>query len=355
MSSLQRFLFGFSSAAALVAVAACGGGGSDSGTPAAPSRPAVAANCPSAQSGNYRLLNPYASGALRIQRATFDAIALTVTFADGSPPVTLTPIAGKACQFSASVGNGVLVVGPSGLVVERYTDGAGAPRVLVGLPEQTVALSELAGNWNTVEFGRNDPAVATNFNWYSTIAVNSAGAITGITDCDHLAPCSAPFGINGFTVNADGGFDAAGVRLFAHRSTTGQFSLFGLTSDSVVVAAKQTVLALPTTGNSYWEILVGDTGLAYALSEDTTTLLSASGSVYTRSRASDGRVDTFTINSPRNGMRYLAANTCANAGGSQVYCSGIIMLPLPGSGVSVYGSAVAGSDFLGIAVNKPTP
>jgi hypothetical protein len=65
-------------------------------------------------------------------------------------------VPGKACAFSnpSSANQPFTVVAPSGVFVQRYTasDGSGGARFLIGFPEQTVALADLAGDWNMLEF-----------------------------------------------------------------------------------------------------------------------------------------------------------------------------------------------------------
>jgi hypothetical protein len=52
-------------------------------------------------------------------------------------------------------------------------------------------------------------------------------------------------------------------------------------------------------------------------------------------------------------MRYRALNSCKTSAGTTQNCLGLIMLPLQGMGMTVYGSAVAGTEIFGVSVNKP--
>jgi hypothetical protein len=73
---------------------------------------------------------------------------------------------------------------------------------------------------------------------------------------------------------------------------------------------------------------------------------------FTRKRGSDGRVDGFTINKPRDGLRYRpAGSSVLNDGVTTVNYRAAIVLPL-GIGISVSG-APDGRDSLSISVTHP--
>lgn len=70
-----------------------------------------------------------------------------------------------------------------------------------------------------------------------------------------------------------------------------------------------------------------------------------------RRRERDGRIDTFKINDPQSGLRSRAANACT-LGGTPVGCSGVIAMPLPGTGITAY-MGTAPASFFGLSVAKP--
>ena len=74
---------------------------------------------------------------------------------------------------------------------------------------------------------------------------------------------------------------------------------------------------------------------------------------YARERLSDGRIDSFTINKPRDGLRYRPAGSSLSYAGGTVPFSEILSLPLPGTGVTVYASVAAAQNFFGVSVGKP--
>ena len=123
------------------------------------------------------------------------------------------------------------------------------------------------------------------------------------------------------------------------------------------VAAKQQALRLPTVGtmNSAWDFTINSTGYASTLGEIATTVKAVDtvAQSFTRERASDGRIDGFHINNPRNGMRHRAAGSSLDKFGATVTFSEIISMPLPGTGIGVYSSVAANQNFFGVSVNKP--
>ena len=121
------------------------------------------------------------------------------------------------------------------------------------------------------------------------------------------------------------------------------------------VAARQQALPLPEAQavNKFWDLSIGGAGYAGTVTDTTTTIQSvdAATSSYTRVRALDGRVDGFSVNKPRDGLRYRAAGSSATTSGGTVNYSEIISMPLPGTGLGTYISVAANQSFFGISVN----
>ena len=260
----------------------------------------AAATCASARSGDYWVINPNQTQASdRLKKVAFNATTLTLTQPDGTVSGAAVPTAGKPCQFSA----------------------------------------------DTVR---------------STVVVNAAGKITSVADCKQLLACVAHSVPNGFTVNAAGGFDVVDtdgglLRLFVFCAATGEMAMVGLFPKGVMVASKQTARspAVVGTATRCWDMQINASGMASSIAEDTSTVLTANATTNsdTRSRKSDGRVDSFSNNSPRTGLRSRTADSCKTSSGAATACSAIIAMPLPGFGFGVCGSAVAGSAFFGISTN----
>jgi len=150
-------------------------------------------------------------------------------------------------------------------------------------------------------------------------------------------------------------------RAFAFKTSEGAMSMYILDPNEggLSIFTKQVALVLPSVGktNKYWDFTVGSgsfrwaplnngQGGATALVEASTTVTEVDpvANRYTRVRASDQRVDGFTINSPRDGMRYRPAGTNASA---------TVMMSITGTGIVVYTSAAANQNFFGISIDQP--
>ena len=324
----------------------------------------AAATCASLRSGNYRVINPNESEAkYRLRLVSVDVLAMTIQ-STGDPTDSFVPVAGKPCHFSTDKGRTNFIVSPAGVVVNHYlaNDGSNAPRVLIAVPAQAIALADLAGTWNTVELSRDNGSSNPAVNSYAVVTVDAAGVISAISDCKKRLPCTAEALPLGFTAHADGGFEvstAEGIksRFFAYRAASGDTLLVGLFPQGVMAASKQRALVLPALGDvtSFWDVSVNSQAVASSLLGDVSTVtgVDAAAGTYTRSRSSDGRVDTFSLNALRPGLRTRAAASCKSAAGAATGCSGIIVMPLAGMGLSVYGSADDGSDFFGLSVARP--
>jgi hypothetical protein len=320
----------------------------------------ASAHCAAMHSGKYLVINPNEdTAANRLRKVTLDATALTVTAADGTVSSPATPVAGRPCSYTSNNGQSSIVVSSSGVIVNRYLDTNGKARIALIIPEQAVALADLAGTWNTVEFNGNSGTLTNN---YAQVTIDATGKLTAVADCQQLAPCTAHTPPAGFTANPAGGFDAVdtdgGVaRLFAVRAPSGQLMLAGLIPQGFVVAAKQATAALPAVGavTPFWDMTVNSSGIASAISEDTSTVQStdAAAGTFTRSHLSNLNLYTFSVNSPRAGMRSRAANGCTSASGAAIGCNALVSLPVPAFGLTVYGSAVASTNFYGISVTMP--
>ena len=334
----------------------------------------AAAHCASARSGNYRLFSvrPYAIYRGRIDRVILDATTMTRIYPEDPYSDVLSAVAGKPCEFTAPEGENSFVFSASGVFVDRYSfsavNGSSPAQMLIGMPEQTVALADLAGTWNTVGYendGSNSPAPYKNS--YATVTVDRAGRITAGLDCKQLLPCTAWASLPaGFVVNTvDGGFDVTeadgGVsRFFAYRAPSGDMMILGqIANRGLIVASKQVPFTMPTVGETtpFWESTLGSAGTGGPMFEDTSVVTSVDSNAGTLSRRlkSLGRVDTFTINAPRIGLRNRKATACAAAetGAPVSACSALVTMRLPGMGLSAFGSAVEGTNFFGINITKP--
>ena len=321
----------------------------------------VVLTCAGLRSGSYRSLNPNETDPAWANHVfTFDASTLNVKFFDGTS-TTLTD-AGN-CVFNTADGT-KLMVSKSGAIVALTAVTATQTQASVVIPEQTIPLSELAGSWNVLSYER-DTAGALLKPTTATITLDATGTFTAGSDCVGLSACTAWTSLPAkLTVGDTGGFQFTDTdgnihKVFAFKTGDSQLSLYVLDANNMgfSVAAKQLAVALPEVGaeNKFWDFTIGSAGYASTVTDTTTTVqaVDTTAGSYTRVRASDGRVDGFSINKPRDGLRYRAAGSSATTSGGTVNYSEIIAMTLPGTGLSLYVSGSATQNFFGVSVNHP--
>jgi hypothetical protein len=331
----------------------------------------AAADCAWLKSGKYRIIDrAEADPKYRFQTVQIDAKALTVTDADGTFPMTSE----GSCQFTFPNGAAEprirVLVSSGGMLVVHEEEPKVAPtmrRLFVGVPEQTLPLSEVAGTrnlaiWLPANINKPGTAVAAN----AEITVDATGQITAQKACVGLFACvpsSGPFGK--FVTNPSGGFDfvdangAVVGRVFLYKTLTGMTVGVGLNNDNQLnIAVPAGTLTLPSVGTvtGYRSLQINGDNSTSALTEDTITITAKDDSAKTVTRllASNSRVDMVTHDKPRDGLRYRAGNSCT-INNVPANCSEWVQVPLRGMGINLTLSAAPQPtpQFYQITVNKP--
>jgi hypothetical protein len=330
----------------------------------------VASDCAWLKSGKYRMINPSETDPKwKAHVLTINAAAKTALDQDG---VTLAFTSDGGCQYTvdgADFTNKVMVSSGGVLVVYSQSKTVAADRsITIGLPEQTLPVSELAGTWSTADWDPgNGTATTPAFvarTYESTL--NASGAVVSDLECAGLAPCVADTGpFATFRSNAAGGgldvVEGGAVvgRAFLYKTLAGN-SVMVITDGTYVVVAtrKQALGALPAVGSvaNFREFSLNGNGTISNLLEQTVTVtaVDAATKSVTRIRASDSRVDTIAYDSPRDGLRYRALNSCSISGVAS-NCAATVQLPLQGMGITLalsVGSTPA-SAFYNVSVGKP--
>lgn len=327
-----------------------------------------ALRCPALTSGRYVSLSMAGNedGPLFYE---FDAATLTATL-DGED-ITLTDLGD--CRYSVVNDNShESLVSKSGIKVtaSTRTDPSspffGKTDLSLDVPLQTIPLADLVGEWNALEYFRDPVNGQTTFApLRATWTIDAAGNVTFCGADDAPGDCSASNPDEAMRPNPAGGFDIGDEdpiegpsRVFAFRSAGGQLSMFLMysTGRGLVVLTKPAPLALPAVGTvaRYRDFNYSVDGYLTAPQADvatTVTAVDAAAGSYQRRRASDGRIDRFTINSPLPGLRTRAANDCTLDSAS-VSCAAIVTMPLPGLGIGVYASS-GPQNFFGVTVERP--
>ena len=360
-------------AALTTSVAAAAAGGSTNVTasyvdavtlPAALQLRPQASNCSALRSGRYRLvkLTPSA-GAINVVTATeimtFDAPTLRATRPDGSSSVWA---ATGPCSYTS--GTDVITVSQAGVIVARAalaptdtsTSQPGTTRVVFALPEQSLALSELAGTWNMLGWERalsgGFMGVAGTFTLGSNGALSSArcfesGLAVADAACD-VDTTNLPL----LSLHANGGFALTSTdvtdpwvdRVFAYRGGNGEVLLFIINADGQFsFATRQRARGLPSVGNVSvsWNVSTDVSNLASSAvdaTSNTVTAVNAANGTFTRTNSTVGtgvsHSQSLAINNGRNGYNYRASGTAVASNGSTVNIREFYALRLAGTGLT---------------------
>jgi hypothetical protein len=301
------------------------------------------AGCPVAVSGKYRTVDAF--GVVSTRTLDFRNMKLG-TVGSTSDSVALTADAANACVFA---GAGTLDGKATNVQVTISTNGLGAFRSqasgdAVGtigyiFPLQSHSYSALRGTWQVLETRvAVEPA---HFPGQVTLGEEKA-----VTSCQYDSSwnCVADTATLAAVERSDGGIDVtsagqAVATLYAYRAPNGSYVGIGnaksatLDTTDVVVASRLDTLAVPAAGTKTrsWETgltLAGTTATVpnQAPTAYTVKTSDAATSTVTRTRDSDGRLETVHYNQPLQGVRTRDAGT---------NFAKIIQVPLTGMGVVV--------------------
>ncbi len=344
-------------------------------TPVLPALAPKATTCASLRSGLYRSLEPHESTDDRASlgaRLTIDATVMTATESpDGDGTVTpLNPVAGAPCSYTYATdyGMGTALVSSGGMIVTRSPSVTGPIRTSFVVPAQEYTLSQLAGTWNFITYDRTYQTPTEALQAHNgSVVIDGSGHFTSGTVCVGLTcvPATASDLPATLTVDPAGGFDAADDvapdRIFVTAADNGVKTMFVLLpgEGGLVVLTEQRSLPLPAVGSvsNFWDFNVGSGAFEFAPVNDadggasaladysvSITAVDTVAQSITRLRASDQRVDTLLVNSPRAGVRNRVAS--ANVQPS-------LQMPLSGFGVTLSTNVGGTSDYLDISVNHP--
>lgn len=312
-------------------------------------------NCAALRSGDYWAITPTLGAGISKQftSASYNASNKTATNLVGA--LTVFSDSGS-CKYLAADGVSNIVVSQAGVVAARYLDSNNASRLGLAIPKQSIAVAELAGTWNVLDFEMNGAGTGYSGSMWSA-TVNNAGAMVSGTACDSAllaANCSAVPAANlgTFSSNADGGFnvsnsgDPSVSRAFAYRAGNGDLMAVMVDGDgSVYLFTKMRTLSLPTVGDinpKSWSIRTRTTLLADALLTNFTTTVmqvdTTTGGVTRTQNLEAGTpnyTETVVQNSPRAGYSYRAAATTTDANNNPVSIRERTSMGLRGMGISV--------------------
>lgn len=318
------------------------------------------ANCPVAISGRYRFLETYG----RTYALNLDFRAGKGTFAN-TPTATLdiTPDPVEACRFRVA-GTGVpsgnaiefdVVIGPGGAGGFRIRNlTLGGQTIGFVFPVQAHPVTALQTRWAFVQSGAY-PGVGFEFTG-GRMTVDSELRVRA---CDFIADpatgrytCGEDDDWSTIEPRPDGGFGLSEAndptRIYLYRSPAGQTTLFATLNptgasgpgleQATIIAWRPFLLAQPPVGSTsrYWDLsrsrgpsASSDTVSGPTADATTVTTSDAATATITRTRDSDGRVDTQVLNVPVEGMRLRPPAPSL---------APLVIAPLPGLGLVVANS-----------------
>ena len=318
------------------------------GTVLAPAAP----DCPGLKSGTLRVMDFGTTENFLLQ---VDAAGMTVS----NQGVSYKLIKNASCDYTIDDGDSTRVlVARSGIAVFRTGSGlTGATGV--GIPEQKLDVSALAGTYDRVQYGTTFDAESGDFGT-TIFAADGQNGLSVNCPLGH-GNCVDDTQTKGKLVaNPDGGFDymengASQARVFGFRNASGRNLLLAQAPDgTVIVLAAKATLALPDVGksSSFWQFTVNAAGPG-AVSEDanTVTAVDATAGTVTRQFGSDSHIDSISFNAPFAGTRYRATNACTSSTGGAFACNGVVQLPYGGVVLTV--SSVPTKHFITVSIDKP--
>ncbi|CAG2139634.1 hypothetical protein LMG31506_02144 [Cupriavidus yeoncheonensis] len=300
--------------------------------------------CASFRSGKYQKIGLTTNV---VQRYTIDAIKLTQTNDSTNAVEQFAANNSEACRFGNN--DFRLLASKSGIALERRA-GVNTNSSSLVIPEQSIPLSELAGDWVALAFERDGNAsnLGTGLVKFSMDSTGkfTSGADCSLSSCDAWAAADLPAA----SANPDGGFNIADpsgtARAFAFKGVDGQLAIAIVHQNGFMLAARPRTLGLPAVGtvNTYWDAALNPTG-ATNITDGSNTVVSVdtAANTYTRQHA-DGHFDTWQINVPFVGVRYRAPAQGVNE---------VVSLNLANSGLSAVISVNPSNVFYSISINRP--
>lgn len=331
----------------------------------------AAATCGAFRSGTYRVLNPHETN------NDLDYVSHTVTFdaklmkmADDSLPeprtwLDVAAVEGSNCRFTyeGDFGTETALISPTGVAVVLSPAINGKTRLSFMIPEQATPLANLAGTWNYLSYERDslmDNLHALN----GQVTLDANGTMSNGLECapavcapwTDAMPSLVAHPKGGYSVTeVPGTFTAGTSRLFPFTAANGETTIFVLEPEESGISffTREKPLTLPGVGHvsKFWDVQLNASALRWMPgqvftagdSSVTVTAVDTAARTVTRIRASDSRVDTLAFDQPRTGMRSRAAAGTVPA---------MVMLPLPGAGMSVYTNASSAQNFFGLSIDQ---
>lgn len=349
-------------------------------------KPIAINNCPAARNVPYRLVGisgVYGLSATPIFGANGNTGSISIAWSDNSTETsTVSFNAVSACKFTtANQSTGAFA--PSGVFFSQYPKSSTSyGGISIGFPEQKIALSELTGTWNSVEYSRDGSSTGPWQNFQSLMTIDASGNINSYKKCTGSSAdtnsCIEQIAVTStapkITTNTNGGFDitqADANRAFAFRTSAGALMLTisypSTSGGGLIIATKQATLTnlakgYTTAGYSAYANYASTIPSGFNSYVISITDSSPTSNTWTRSLFND-IADNYTVtemlNLPRTGFRSRPSVIYTPTGiSSPVTSTASVQLPITGTGVVATISTGTGAPnstgpfpFLTLAVN----
>ena len=210
--------------------------------------------CASARPGTYWWINHNGGLTTILLNSTLSTVTIgDVNEAGGANPETDTLTWGTGCraQFTQQSGAVQQVTFASGgeFAAGNAPTSSIAGTLHLGIPQQKVALADLAGSWNAIEYdSRENTGTTSSATVLDTFTIDAQGHLTCTSGCD---------GTDTISANADGSFtftqtDGSSVPVHAFKGANGRLNIVASidypNSGGLIVGVPASTATLPTAG-----------------------------------------------------------------------------------------------------------
>jgi hypothetical protein len=324
-------------------------------------KPIAINNCPAARNVPYRLVGingTYGLSATPNFGDDSNTGSISITWSDNFTEIsTVSFNAVSACKFTTSI-QSTGAFAPSGVFITQYPKSStSSGGIIIGFPEQKIALSELAGTWNSVEYSREGSSTGPWQNFQTLMTIDANGNVISNKKCSGSSAdtnsCIEQITVTStapkLTANTNGGFDITKTdanRAFAFRTSAGALMLTisypSTSGGGLVIATKQATLTnhakgYTTAGYSAYVNYANTVPSSFSSYVMSITDSSPTSNTWTRSLVND-IADNYSVtdmlNLPRTGLRSRPSVTYTRTGSSSPSTSvASVQLPITGTGV----------------------
>jgi len=326
--------------------------------------PAVS-QCPSARAGTYWWVNHNGSLATIALNSALTSVTITATSGSTSETDALTWGAGCQASFTQQDTSVQQVTFASGgeFAAGNASNANVSSSFHIAIPQQKVALADLAGNWNSIEYdSRENTGTNASETSVNTLTIDAQGHLT-CTAAEVAIGCTNPT----LTPNADGSFTATGsggntTPVLVFRGANGALNFIALqdypNGGGLIFGAQAATLSLPASGTSTTYVQYQFSGIpatgstanwgkfdidtfTYTVSAVDTANDALTRTYSTEDGAAYDLVDVVDYNQPSTGFRTRPALSFTDSAGTTYNKQTSYNLSL-GTGMSVFADGVSG-------------